>query len=238
MTDHVELTGGLKHMANLPLREQLVAFYVIPPAFYYTIQLKKLKDRLLCLAYSCKVPRSPIYKREPMDVDKLVERWMDVVPRLALAHDRDESDQAEAEVEDLLNPILAAPIKQCREFVAKLLEAMKADKRIPWVLWRTLEVWKENFDKAPDQGIKRLKKKLAAEIVELVDPDSVGVKQDIREAMVRALMWRDPEALAEMKEAIVEGAKQGRKPRLKGRESCLFLQMPAGRGCKRKEIML
>lgn len=173
-----------------------------------------------------------------MNVDELVDKWMDVVPRLALAHDKDEADAAEAQVEELLNPILSAPIKQCREFVAKLTAAMKADKRVPWIVWRAVEVWKKNFDKAPDEGVKRLKKKLASEIVDLVDPDQPDVKRDVREAMIRALMWRDPEDLEEMKEAITVASKKGVRPQIRGRESCLFLRVPQGRGRKPKEIML
>ena len=44
---------------------------------------------------------------------------------LATAHDKDAADRYEAAIEECLTPILAAPIKQVREFYPKLLKALK-----------------------------------------------------------------------------------------------------------------
>lgn len=170
-----------------------------------------------------------------MNVDALVAKWMDVIPRMCLAHNKEESDEAEAAVEEMLNPILAAPIKQCREFVGKIAAAMEADPRVPWVVWSTFGVWQKNFEAAPDEKVKRLKKKLAAEIVELVEED---VRPDLGKAMIRALMWRDEETLQEIKAATIDLKKRGGRVRAVGRESCLFLQVPRGSGRKRAEVML
>jgi hypothetical protein len=44
------------------------------------------------------------------------------------------------------------------------------------------------------------------------------------DAMVRALMWRSPEKLQEVKAVVASEKAAGRGVRLKGRESCLFLE--------------
>lgn len=226
----------MKRDGPVGLRTMLLAFYAYPLGFYTILgPVKKLRDLGLCLTHSTRVPRSSIYPRIEMNVQKLVDKWMEIIPAMCLAHDKDVADEYEARTDELLTPILAAPIRQCREFVAKLREAMIADQRVPYVVWAAFDVWQMNFAKAPDEGVKRLKKKLAGEIVDMVEED---VRPDLRKAMVRALMWRDPGALEEIKEATVELQKRGGKVRAIGRESCLFLQVPQGRGKKRKAIML
>jgi hypothetical protein len=188
-----------------------------------------LRYAFLTITYGGAYHMLPRNKRKtPVNIDQTVDKWMPVLRGLALAHDKDEEDRFEAQVNECLSPLLAAPRKQVVEFYNKLLAAMKTDKDVPYLVWRTFEIWGEHFViKAPDEGIKRLKRKLAAEIVDLVEAD---VKVDFRDAMIRALMWRDPETLEEVKEAVIEGKAQGRKPRLKGKESCLFLTVSRGRG--------
>jgi len=160
-------------------------------------------------------------RRTPMDVPEMVERWKTVVVGLALAHDKDEADRFEASVETCLQPILAAPIKQVREFAAALHAALKADKRVPFLVWRPYEIWVAQMKNAPDEDVKELKAHLAREIVNLVEED---VKSQLPEAMVRALMWRSPETLEEVRDVVVKEKAAGRGVRLKGRESCLFLE--------------
>ena len=82
---------------------------------------------------------------------------------------------------------------------------------------------------APDEAVKRLKHKLAAEIAEIVELD---VQDQIPKAIERALCWRDPETLQAVKETLQSGA----KPKLVGRQSCLFLE--CGRGKKKVSVML
>jgi len=83
---------------------------------------------------------------------------------------------------------------------------------------------------APDEGVKRLKNKLAGEIAELVEED---IKDQIPQAIKRALRWRDPATLEAIKDKIESGTA---KPKLRGRESCLFLE--AGRGKSKVSVML
>lgn len=239
--DQVNETQGVasrrkpKPKAVPGIRTQLLALYDVPQAFWKALQAKKLvKDIAPCLAYARIRPRSSRFERIPMNVDLMVQKWMKVVPALALGHTKDDVDRAEAEVEELLTPLLDAPVKQLREFVPKLIAAMKADPQVPFFIWRAFEVWTDNLVKAPDEKVKVLKKQLASEIVDLVEED---VRPDLREAMIRALMWRDPEVLEETKAAAITAKAKGQRARAVGRESCLFLQIPTQRG-RHTEVML
>jgi hypothetical protein len=93
-------------------------------------------NELGCLIWNAdQVDRMSRKKRTPMDIPKMIELWQEVVVGLALAHDKDEADRFEARVNDLLTPILAAPIKQVREFAYLLADTLESDRRVP--LWST-----------------------------------------------------------------------------------------------------
>ncbi len=170
-----------------------------------------------------------------MDVDKVVEDWMEVILKMSQAHDKDEADEAEAQVDRILTPLLSARIAQIREFYAKLVERMKSDKRVPFMIWRTFEAWHDGFVKpAPDEAIKKLRRDLAEQIANMVEED---VRPDLKEAMIRALMWREPAQLEEVKEALADAKEKGIKPTVTGRQSCLFLSVPKKDGTT-AEIML
>ena len=161
-------------------------------------------------------------KKTMIDIEALVKNWHRLVVGLAMAHDKDEADRYESAVEECLSPILTAPVKQLREFAGKLRDSLKADKQVPYLVWHGMEVW---IDKivllAPDQEIVELKTQLASEIVQMVEDDA---KRDLPAAMVRALQWRSPEKLEEVKAVVEKEKAAGRSVRLKGRESCLFLE--------------
>lgn len=161
-------------------------------------------------------------RRKEVDVEKLLVRWQEVIVGLALAHDKDGADRYEAAIDDCLLPLLTAPIAQVREFASKFLEALKSDQRVPYLVWRPYEIWIESvIAKASDEEVRVLKTSLAAEIVALVEPD---VRNQLPEAMIRALQWRSPEKLQEFKTVVEEEHKKGNKVRLRGRESCLFIE--------------
>ena len=169
-------------------------------------------------------------KKGLMKVDALVEQWIEAVVGLCTAHDKDTYDAHDARADELLGPLLSAPVKDIREFYVKLQAKMRDDKRVPMIVWMGFEAWGEVMVKnAPDEGVKRLEKKLAGEIAELVEAD---IRDQIPEAIKRALQWRDPETLQAVKDTIESGA----KPKLRGRESCLFLE--CGRGKKKVSVML
>lgn len=165
-----------------------------------------------------------------MNVDKQVAAWHEAMLGLAHAHDKADEDKWEAKSDDLLGPLLTAPVKQLRELHSKLMKVLKEDSRIPYIIWRGLEKWGEvMIVNAPDQGVRKLKDKLAREIVDLCEQD---VLPQFGEAMVRALMWRSEEQLEAVKVQLESGA----KPKIKGRESCLFLEV--GRGKKKTTVQL
>lgn len=169
-------------------------------------------------------------KVKPMDVPKLVKDWVEAVVGMCLAHDKDTYDAHDARADALLGPLLTAPVKQIREFYTALQEAMRADKRVPMLVWMGFEAWGEVMVKdAPDEKVKRLKNKLAGEIADLVEEP---IRDQIPNAIKRALRWRDPETLQEVKKTLERGV----KPKLRGRESCLFLE--AGKGKKKVSVML
>lgn len=218
-------TLSSKLEATVGIRTALMCAYDIPRAFFKAVPhwpVKKLNDLGCLVYYAIELGHNGRRKRTAMDVDKVVERWREVVVGLVTAHDKDEADRQEAAIDDCLTPILSAPIKQVREFYPKLLAALKGDKDVPFLVWRSFEIWVDMIiSKASDEEIKELKTALAKEIVELVEPD---VRDQIPQAMVRALQWRSAETLEEVKQVVEREHAAGQKVRLKGRESCLFIE--------------
>ena len=175
------------------------------------------------LQYGCKEPsRKKRIIMSEEELNNLVGHWHNLVVGLAMAHDKEEADLYEAAVDDCLTPVLRTPVKQLRELAAKLRDSLKADKRVPYLVWRGFESWVDEIVlKAPDQEVKELKTELAGEIVQLVEEDA---KHDLPAAMIRALQWRSPEQLVKVKEVVEREKAEGRSARLQGRESCLFLE--------------
>jgi hypothetical protein len=169
-------------------------------------------------------------KKVPVDVEALTDQWITAIVGMCQCHDKDEYDAHDAKSDKLLGPLLSASSKDVRAFYFRMLEKMKTDKRIPFVVWIAFEAWgKVSVEDAPDEGVKRMKRKLAAEIAEMVDEP---IRDQIPNAIKRALMWRDESTLKAVKETL----ESGKKPKLRGRESCLFLE--AGRGAKKISVML
>lgn len=192
---------------------------------YYMVLRHLLKDRLALLMYACEYPTRR--KRKPVDVAKMVETWKPLLIQLALAHDFDERDAASSALDEQLSPIVNAPVKQIREFYRELTANLKADPKCPFALWSLFDFWGEKvLAKVDDKGVLELKKDLAGQIAERSMADIP--REDWINSMIGALMWRDPVRLEEINKELAGGA----KPRVRGRESCLFLEV-AG-----KEVML
>jgi hypothetical protein len=211
---------------SVGIRTALICSYDIPRSFFRVIPgwpVKQL-DKLGCMIYYAhELGYTGRRKRTVMDVDAVVAGWRKAVVGLVTAHDKDEADRQEAAIDNCLTPILSAPIKQVREFYPKLLAALKADPAVPFLVWRSFEIWVDMIiSKATDEDIKQLKTDLAKEIVALVEGD---VRDQLPQAMVRALQWRSADTLESVKEAVIEGQKKGEKVRLRGRESCLFIEV-------------
>lgn len=159
-------------------------------------------------------------RRISVDVDAMVNAWVPLVSSLALCHDVDERDLASSKLDEQLAPILAAPVKQIREFYAKLVDALKADTKIPWAVWKMFEFWgSEVLSKIDKEELVGLKTEIAKRIAE--SSISQIPAEDWMNAMIGALQWRSPEKLKQ----IETGLKTGAKPRVRGKESCLFLEV-------------
>ena len=177
-----------------------------------------LKDFVALLMCASKYPGRG-KRRPPMDIPYMVNKWVQIVKGLTMSHDKPTVDRVEYDSELFLIPILEAPIKQVRAFYADLVTALKRDPEIPFFVWSWFEIWGEAIMKnVPDGEVKALQTQLAEQVATLVEKD---VQPDLRAALVGALKWRNPEALQRMKVAVEDGG----KPRLVGRESCLFLEV-------------
>lgn len=192
---------------------------------------RKIRDAETLLYYGCEV--SSGRKKTPVDVTKMIADWKATIVMLCTAHEKDDIDKAEFRMDELLKPLLTAPIAQIREFYAGLLKALKDDPTVPFFIWSLFNSWGEMvLQKADDKSPPRhLKKKLAGEVAELALTKQT--RRDFIDAMVGALMWRSPETLKEIKAELEAGA----KPRVKGRESCLFL-VTERKGYPERTVML
>lgn len=158
-------------------------------------------------------------RRTPVNIDDMVAKWVSIIRGLATAHDKATLDHCEFVQEEHLTPLLAAPVKQLRDFYAALVSALKNDPAVPFFVWAMFEGWGETILKnASDSDVRELKDQLAEEIATLVEKD---VQPDLRSAIAGALRWRSQEALEKIKTAVRSGA----KARMVGKESCLFLEV-------------
>lgn len=158
-------------------------------------------------------------KRRAMDIDKMVGLWTEVIVDLSTAHDHARRTAADERTDELLGPLLAAPVTQIREFAQKLATRLREDERVPFLVWSSYQrIIEPLILKGPDGPVIELKKRLATEIAEQVEQ---GLdRAELVAAIAGALQWRHLETLGRVKEKL----EQGEKPRLKGRESCLFLE--------------
>lgn len=202
----------------------------IPLGYYQYWIRRELADFLCLIAYGCERPSRGI-RRIPVDVETMVVKWKEQIIKLAVAHDVDEKDTASSKLDELLTPLIGAPVAQIRTFYRRLTDELKADKAVPWAVWRMFDYYGANvLDKITAEKELELKKELAAKIAQHSIKEIP--MEDWIQSMVGALMWRDSEKL----EAIDAALEAGAKPRVKGKESCLFLQV--GEGENAPEVML
>ena len=153
------------------------------------------------------------------DLDALVNRWRETIVALCLAHDKDAVDAAEFGMDDLLTPLITIPGSQLKTFWSSLRKALENDQRTPFFVWKFFRVWEGGIlAHAEEVGPVELKRELAGRIAAMVEQ---SVKPDIMEAITGALQWRSAETLEKVEGTI----KRGGRARLKGRESCLFLEI-------------
>lgn len=155
-----------------------------------------------------------------VNVDTMVDRWTDYIVALSSSHSHEEYSRADYDSDDMLSPILTAPVAQLREFAAKLANRMREDERVPYLIWSSFEyMLTELLLKQEDSGLITLKLDLAKEVAEMVEREVP--RQSWQEAIAGALKWRSQEQLQEVKAELEKGT----KPVLRGRQSCLFLEV-------------
>lgn len=179
---------------------------------------KKLINAETLLYYACEVPSTR--RRIPVNVEEMIAKWKATIIVLCTAHEKDDIDKAEFEMDELLKPMLTAPVAELRAFYAGLLKALESDKQVPFFIWKMFRSWGEIvLEKSDDKDVppRKLRRRLAKEVAHLAMTSQT--RKDMIEALVGALQWRSPEALKQMRDDLEGGA----KPRVKGRESCIFL---------------
>lgn len=218
------------------IRSELIDSYQIGQWFYDVAGPPKKMESIGSLFYYCNTRPSRGLRRNPVNVDRMIQKWVPVVTGLATAHDWNERDDFESQIDELLTPMLSAPVAQIREFAKKLLVALKAEPTCPLLVWRGFEVWIEKMVlPAEDEDIVKLKTEMAANIARMVEPQ---IKGDLVQALVGALQWRSESQLVEIEKALKEGGKPTAKRKITGKQSCLFLVVSRGRGKKPVEVML
>lgn len=204
------------------------AFYADPESERRDRPLTKLRCLLM---YACEYPSRR--RRTKMNIPAMVERWIPIVRGLSAGHDKAEIDRCEFLLEEHIMPMLSAPVSQLREFYSVLTAALRDDPTVPYFVWTTFEAWGEAILKnAADGEVITLKKQLALRIADMVEAQ---VHADLREALMGALQWRSEAQLRAVERVLIEQPEV--KPRLRGKESCLFLV--AGEGTEQQvEVML
>jgi hypothetical protein len=159
-------------------------------------------------------------RREPMEnLSEFARQWKDVLVKLSISHTREDVDQADYNMEDLFTGLFAMPVKQVREFYDLLLSELKSDESVPYFIWKTVEHWKEQaVGVSQDVEAKMLQAELAGELAAVLEPI---LSPQLKEALAESLKWKSAETLTKVRSAV----EAGEKPKLRGRESCLFLEV-------------
>jgi hypothetical protein len=186
---------------------------------WWHIGCKPIRTLALLLEYADQHPGRGS-KRVPMDNDAMVSKWVESIVGLSTGHSHAAHTAADHETDEMLLPMLSAPIAQIRTFAVKLGEALERDERVPFMVWSGYRrIVEPLILKSQDGEVLELKKQLASEIAEMTER---GLdRAELVQAIAGALQWRNPNSLARVKGAL----EAGEKPKIKGRESCLFLEV-------------
>ena len=159
-------------------------------------------------------------RRKPVEnLEEFAKQWKEVLVRLTMSHTKEGIDQADYKMDDLFNGLIAMPVKQVRQFYDLLLAELKSDEGVPYFIWRTVEGWKEKaVGVSQETEAKMLQAELAGEVANMLEP---ALKPQLRQALADSLKWKTPEVLEKIRGAVGTGS----KPSLRGRESCLFLEV-------------
>lgn len=157
------------------------------------------------------------------ELQTLAERWVESLVAMSTAHDHEDRSRMDETTDELMRPLLTCPIAQVREFTRRVARMLEADARVPFLVWSSFKKLVEPLVlKSKDGSRVRLEELLAAEVAEIVVTRMEPA--ELVAAMAGALQWRSPESLKDVKAALTEQPEA--KPRLRGRQSCLFLHVP------------
>lgn len=187
---------------------------------WMTQGMRRVNDLLIGALYTqqCASDRGCKWRKKPMDVDEMVKIWIDVLVGLSTAHSHEGFTLADHQTDELLRPMLSAPVSQIREWASKLTVNLRNDERVPFLIWSMFErVLEPLILKSPGGAKVRLRKQLATDVAKLVEGDLD--RAELVKAIAGALQWRPPTELEGIKVAVKAGA----KPHVTGRQSCLFL---------------
>ena len=71
----------------------------------------------------------------------MVTGWHQAILAMSTGHAKATVDRAEFAIEELMLPLLAAPVKQLREFWNELERTLQADPLVPFVVWKTMTLY-------------------------------------------------------------------------------------------------
>ena len=153
------------------------------------------------------------------DLRGFAKQWKEVMVKLAMSHTKEGIDQADYKMDDLFNGLIAMPVKQVREFYDLLLSELKSDKNVPYFIWKTVETWKETaVGVSQETEAKMLQAEMAGELANMLEP---ALQPQLKQALADSLKWKSSEVLEKIRGAV----STGNRPSLRGRESCLFLEV-------------
>ena len=153
------------------------------------------------------------------DLRGFAKQWKEVMVKLTMSHTKEGIDQADYKMDDLFNGLIAMPVKQVREFYDLLLSELKSDKNVPYFIWKTVETWKETaVGVSQETEAKMLQAEMAGELANMLEP---ALQPQLKQALADSLKWKSSEVLEKIRGAV----STGNRPSLRGRESCLFLEV-------------
>lgn len=183
---------------------------------------KKLYDFAGILAYGAEHGMvSRRRARRVQNMDALLETWVETIAGLATAHSHEAYTRADHAMDECLTPLLDAQIGDVRVFIGALTELLRADPRIPYIWWSPwASIVEPVVRNGPDGQVAVLRDDLARMVAQKAGKRIAA--EDWEQAMAGALRWRSAEQLEKVGAAL----DQGGQPTIRGRQSCLFIEVP------------
>jgi len=68
------------------------------------------------------------------NVEGLIQEWIEALTAIASAHSDEERVKADARSDELLTALLHAPVAEVRDFTRRLVVALEAEPRVPFIV--------------------------------------------------------------------------------------------------------